>query len=149
MTGSWIKNTANNVTGYDHSLPVHPTFLYESLWCALGLLVIHIVSKKAYKFKGQLFTMYIMWYGTGRFFIEMLRTDSLYLGSMRVSCLVALLCVLGGAVLFLVFRGMAQSSPKDLFAEEELPVEDDETNEEETDEETAPNEEDVYAGEED
>ena len=151
MTGSWIQNTSNGVTGYDHSLPVHPTFLYESLWCALGLLVIHIVSKKAYKFKGQLFTMYIMWYGAGRFFIEMLRTDSLYLGSMRVSCLVALLCVLGGAVLFLVFRAASHASPKDLFAEETLAVSE-EIETVVTAEETVAvdeNEEDVHVSEED
>ena len=143
MTGSWIQNTNNNVYGYDHSLPVHPTFLYESLWCLLGLLVIHIVSKKAYKFKGQLFTMYIMWYGTGRFFIEMLRTDSLYLGSMRVSCLVALLCVLGGAALFLVFRAASHTSPKELFADVQ------ETALGEEEQAQTADEEDVYVSEED
>lgn len=122
MTGSEISDTYNNITGYDHSLPVHPTFLYESLWCLMGLLVIHIVSKKAYKFKGQLFTLYIMWYGTGRFFIEMLRTDSLYLGEMRVSCLVAALCVIGGLALFFLFQAAAHRSPKDLFATADGPT---------------------------
>ena len=123
MTGSWISDTSNRLSGYDHDLPVHPTFLYESLWCLLGLLVLHIVSKKAYKFKGQLFSLYIMWYGTGRFFIEMLRTDSLYLGSMRVSCLVAALSVLGGLVLFLLFRSRSRETPADLFAAEPVPAE--------------------------
>ncbi len=116
MTGSWISSAANPTTGYDKSLPVHPTFLYESLWCLIGLLIIHIVSKKAYRFKGQLFSMYIMWYGTGRFFIEMLRTDSLYAGVLRISCLVAILSVIGGIILFIVFRARSKASPKDLFA---------------------------------
>ncbi len=116
MTGSWIASSANLTTGYDKSLPVHPTFLYESLWCLLGLLVIHIVSKKAYRFKGQLFSMYVMWYGTGRFFIEMLRTDSLYAGALRISCLVAALSVIGGLTLFILFRARSKASPKDLFA---------------------------------
>ncbi len=118
MTGDRIADVYNNLDGYVHSEPVHPTFLYESLWCALGLLLLHIVSKQAYKFKGQLFAMYIMWYGTGRFFIEMLRTDSLYLGTMRVSCLVAALSVLGGLALLFIFRAMANRSPKDLFVAE-------------------------------
>ncbi len=119
MTGSWISSAANPTTGYDKSLPVHPTFLYESLWCLLGLLILHIVSKKAYRFKGQLFSMYIMWYGTGRFFIEMLRTDSLYAGALRISCLVAALSVLGGVALFMIFRAKSKTSPKDLFAANE------------------------------
>ncbi len=106
MSGSWISSSANPLAGvgYDPALPVHPTFLYESLWCLLGFVLLHIVSRKAYQFRGQLFAMYIMWYGTGRFFIELLRTDSLYLFTMKVSCLVALLSVLGGAVLFFIFK---------------------------------------------
>ena len=77
--------------------------MYESLWCLLGLLILHIVSKKAYKFKGQIFSLYIIWYGAGRFVIEGLRTDSLMLGTMkRVSQLVAIVanhrrhCAAGG-----------------------------------------------------
>ncbi len=108
MTGSWISSYMNLTDGYDRMLPVHPTFLYESLWCALGFVLLHIVSKKAYRFKGQLFSMYIMWYGTGRFFIELLRTDSLYLGTMKVSCLVAALSVLGGLLLYIILRGRAR-----------------------------------------
>ncbi len=106
MSGSWISNPANPLAGvaYDPDIPVHPTFLYESLWCILGFVLLHIVSRKAYRFRGQLFAMYIMWYGAGRFFIELLRTDSLYLFTMKVSCLVALLSVLGGAILFFVFK---------------------------------------------
>ena len=113
MMGSEIK-------GYpDASLPVHPTFLYESLWCLLGLLVIHITLKKAYKFRGPLFSMYIVWYGAGRFFIEQLRTDSLYLGTMRVSCLVAAIAVIGGIVLFFVLKNREDRLPKTLVAEAE------------------------------
>lgn len=118
MTGSIVGSPYNGVGGYDHNLPVHPTFLYESLWCLLGLILVHIISKKAYRFRGQLFSIYVMWYGTGRFFIEMLRTDSLYLGTMRVSCLVAAVSVICGAVLYLLFKNREDHSPKDLFAEE-------------------------------
>ena len=106
MSGSWISSTANLLAGvaYDPEIPVHPTFLYESLWCVLGFVVLHMVSRKAYRFRGQLFSMYIMWYGAGRFFIELLRTDSLYLFTIKVSCLVAVLSVLSGLILFFVFK---------------------------------------------
>lgn len=117
MSGNWIASPLNPTKGYDHSLPVHPTFLYESLWCILGFVLLHIVSRKAYRFKGQLFSLYIMWYGTGRFFIELLRTDSLYLFTMKVSCLVAALSVLGGVVLYGVLKTRANRSSKSLGEE--------------------------------
>ena len=123
MTGSIIGSPYANATGYDPTQPVHPTFLYESLWCLLGLALLHIVSKKAYRFRGQLFSLYIMWYGTGRFFIEQLRTDSLYIGTMPVSCLVAAVSVVGGLVLYFVLKNRDARSPKDLFADEPLPAE--------------------------
>ena len=117
MTGNLIQ-AGGNGSGYDTMEPVHPTFLYESLWCLLGLLVLHLVSKKMYKFKGEIFALYIMWYGAGRAVIEGLRTDSLMLGTIRVSQLLAILSVFGGLILFFVFRRHAQQLPKDLFAEE-------------------------------
>ena len=77
----------------DPSLPVHPCFLYESLWCALGFVLLHLYSKHR-KFDGELFLMYIGWYGLGRMFIEGLRTDSLMVGHLRISQLVAGICVI-------------------------------------------------------
>lgn len=80
---------------------VHPTFLYESLWNALGFLILFLVRKKK-KYHGQLFWFYMLWYGMGRVWIEALRTDSLYVGPFRVSQLVALCCIIaGGTMLFL------------------------------------------------
>lgn len=156
MTGSIIGSPYANATGYDPTQPVHPTFLYESLWCLLGLALLHIVSKKAYRFRGQLFSLYIMWYGTGRFFIEQLRTDSLYIGTMPVSCLVAAVSVVGGLVLYFVLKNRDARSPKDLFADEPLPAEGEilpTTEEEEATtgsaEETEPTEEAVLTEEED
>ncbi len=58
---------------------VHPTFLYESLWNALGLLMIVFVISRARRFDGENTCFYFLWYGIGRFWIEGLRTDSLYL----------------------------------------------------------------------
>ncbi|MBE6667211.1 MAG: prolipoprotein diacylglyceryl transferase [Ruminococcaceae bacterium] len=83
---------------------VHPTFLYESLWNVLGFVLINILYKKK-KFDGQILLMYISWYGFGRMFIEMLRTDSLYLGNtgIRISCLIGFLCFAAGTTLLTVF----------------------------------------------
>lgn len=75
---------------------VHPTFLYESLWNLIGFILINIFYKKK-KFDGQIFFTYIAWYGFGRMFIELLRTDSLYVGPIRISSLVGLICFIVGA----------------------------------------------------
>lgn len=66
----------------------HPTFLYESVWNLAGFLLLHFLSKKR-KFDGQVFLMYVAWYGLGRVWIEGLRTDSLWIGPLRVSQLLA------------------------------------------------------------
>lgn len=96
---------AHPETGADPMLPVHPCFLYESLWCLLGFALILFLSKKRV-FKGEVFLYYIVWYGFGRFLIEGLRTDSLYLfnSPIRVSQAVAIICVIAGFVSIFVFR---------------------------------------------
>ena len=92
------------------SVAVHPCFLYESVWCALGVLFLHIFSKKWQKYYGQISFLYMIWYGAERAVVEGLRTDSLYLpfniGSYqpRVSQLVSLALVITGIVLLIVFR---------------------------------------------
>ena len=90
---------------------VHPTFLYESLWNTAGLGFMHLFSKKReQKYRGQFFLMYVAWYGFGRFFIEGLRTDSLYIfeSNIRVSQLLALTSCL--AAVLLLFLGNRRSS---------------------------------------
>ena len=66
----------------------HPTFLYESIWNAVGFLLLHLISKRR-KYDGQIALCYVAWYGLGRYFIEGLRLDSLMIGSFRVSQLLA------------------------------------------------------------
>ena len=88
----------NNITydtfGVTEMVYVHPTFLYESLWNIIGFVLINLFYKKK-KYHGQILLAYLGWYGLGRTFIEMLRTDSLYIGSssIRVSSLVGAICV--------------------------------------------------------
>ncbi|MEJ6400258.1 prolipoprotein diacylglyceryl transferase [Nicoliella lavandulae] len=63
-----------------------PTFLYESLWSFLGVAVILSLRHVPHFFKrGEVFLMYVLWYSFGRFFVEGMRTDSLMIGSIRVS----------------------------------------------------------------
>ena len=88
VTDSFLKmglqDASGAVTYY------HPTFLYESLWNLVGIVALHFFSKKR-RFDGEVFLLYVAWYGLGRFWIEGLRTDSLYLfrTGIRVSQLVA------------------------------------------------------------
>lgn len=81
------------------SAPVHPTFLYESLWSLAGLaLLLAVLRLSKSSAPGFAFFSYLAWYGAGRFFIEGLRTDSLYTASgLRASQIVAVICVAVGA----------------------------------------------------
>ena len=93
---------------------LNPCFLYESVWCLLGVLTLHILSKKK-TFNGQVALGYCIWYGLGRSVIEGLRTDSLYIGntSIRVSQALSLcLVVLGIAVTVAVLLIMKKRNNK-------------------------------------
>ncbi len=85
---------------------VHPTFLYESMWNLLGFILINLLYKKK-KFDGQITLMYLGWYGLGRFFIELLRQDSLDITfgsqSLRISSVIGFLCFVICTVLIIVF----------------------------------------------
>ena len=110
---------AAGITGVPSSqatVYVHPAFLYESLWNVAGLLIIHIFSKKREtRYHGQYFLFYVAWYGLGRFMIEGLRTDSLFLSGtdIRASQLLAALSCAFAAVLLvrLHLRGYRSRVP--------------------------------------
>ena len=76
----------------------HPTFLYESIWCLLGFIILIIIRKLTKRKDGIMTFSYFIWYGIGRLFIEGLRTDSLYLGSFRISQLVSILLIITGII---------------------------------------------------
>lgn len=82
----------------------HPTFLYESLWCLIGFLILLFMKKsRAFK-KGSTFSTYLIWYGIGRFLIESLRQDSLYFGTLRVAQLVSILGIIIGVIILVKNR---------------------------------------------
>ena len=82
-----------------------PTFLYESVWNVLGFIVLILLRKKKGLLKeGEVFLGYLIWYGFGRFFIEGMRTDSLYLfGPIRVSQVLSAVLFFG-AIIVLIWR---------------------------------------------
>ena len=85
----------------------HPAFLYEMLWNALGLLLMHLFSKKfKTRYPGQYFLFYVAWYGFGRFIIEGLRVDSLFVPrtDIRVSQLLALASCIIAVALLIIFH---------------------------------------------
>ena len=88
----WRMGLCNSQTGY-RMLYVHPTFFYESFWNFIGFILINIFYQKR-KYNGEILIWYFSWYGLGRTFIELLRTDSLMIGSIRVSALLSFLLVL-------------------------------------------------------
>ena len=102
----------------DPNTPVHPTFLYESVWCLLSFLVLHLVVTYFRKFKGEVFMMYGVLYGLERMIVEGMRTDSLYIGStnIRVSqVLSGVIAVVALAVLVYFFVKLKQNKlPKAL-----------------------------------
>ena len=97
----------------DPAMPVHPTFLYESIWCFVGLALLVAYIRKR-KFNGDIALRYLVWYGAGRFWIESLRTDSLLLVpslGLRASQLVAAAAVVGGVALEIFLTRKYKSKP--------------------------------------
>ena len=115
VTDSFFKmglvDAAGQVTYY------HPTFLYESVWNLVGFIGIHFLSKKKRKFDGEVFLLYIGWYGLGRAWIEGLRTDSLMLFStgIRVSQLVAVVSFAAAAAVLAYVLLKKKPDPDDLL----------------------------------
>jgi len=128
---------------------VQPTFLYESLWNALGFLILHLLFKKR-KRSGQIFLSYVAWYGIGRGFIEGMRSDSLYFfnSSLRISQFLGFFSALV-AIGLLIYLFMFREYDPETLTNPYLPkkvrknAEEEEAEEEEADTEEAAEEETV------
>lgn len=106
MSGGTIQShlrtmIENGNTSLSITEPVHPCFLYESIWCLLGFLVIFLYSKHR-KYDGQLFLIYLAWYGFERSIVEGLRTDSLMIGNIRVSQVLSIVLFITSVILLIV-----------------------------------------------
>lgn len=91
--------------------PVHPCFLYESVWCLLGFVLLAFWSKRR-KYDGQLLLMYMAWYGAERFVVEGLRSDSLYIGSIRVSQALSAIIFVVSVILQIVMFSRIRRDPE-------------------------------------
>jgi phosphatidylglycerol:prolipoprotein diacylglycerol transferase len=122
MTGGTIQRTISDSMQmggdmYKNGLdmlwekPVHPCFLYESLWCLLGFVILAFWSKRR-KYDGQLFLMYLAWYGAERFVVEGLRTDSLMLGNIRVSQALSAIIFVVSVILQIIFFAKRKRDPE-------------------------------------
>lgn len=116
LFGEGLVDTAAYQQILDGTLGVHPTFLYESIWNFVGFLLLVLISKKLYRFNGQLFFSYLTWYGIGRAIIEGMRTDSLYFMNtpIRVSQALSIASALLGIAL-LIFFFLRNRGPQDLW----------------------------------
>lgn len=81
----------------------HPTFLYESMWNLVGLIIILFLRRVALK-RGEMFLFYLTWYSIGRYFIEGMRTDSLYGGVLRAAQVVSIVTIIAAVTFFIVRR---------------------------------------------
>lgn len=99
---------------------VHPCFLYESLWCIVGFLLIHFVANKIRSFDGEVFLYFVLWYGSGRAWIEALRTDSLYAGSLKISQVIAIASAVLALIMIIYFRIFTKKEQKPLYVNTDL-----------------------------
>ena len=98
----------------------HPTFYYESLYCLVGVIILLFVRRYRYLKRGQLTTLYMMYYSLGRFFIESLRTDSLMFGPFKVAQIVSVILFLVGLGAFMIIS--RKTKFEDLYNEENGPI---------------------------
>ncbi len=106
MTGNEINKylqELSKVYAVDPNIPVHPTFLYESLW-NLGVFLLLIWFSKRKKLNGEVFCLYMIGYGAGRFWIEGLRLDSLFMGNVRISQLLSVMFIVVFVLVFVIRR---------------------------------------------
>ncbi len=80
-----------------------PTFLYESIWCLIGLIIILSIRKLKIK-KGNITGFYLIWYGIGRFIIEQLRTDSLMLNTLKQAQIISIIMIIIGIIILIFGR---------------------------------------------
>ena len=117
FTGSswWGMESTKTIAEMGEGL-VHPCFLYESIWCLLGVLVLHKISKRR-KFSGQIILSYCIWYGFERGFLELIRTDSLMWGNIRVSSLLSFtICILAGIAMFVILKNKPKENDSEYVA---------------------------------
>lgn len=111
MTGGRIQTAAAAMSDMNWNEPVHPCFLYESIWCLLGFALLAFWSKRR-KYDGQLILMYMAWYGLERSIVEGLRTDSLMVGNIRISQALSAVLFVTSVILQVIFFLQRKRDPE-------------------------------------
>lgn len=80
----------------------HPTFFYESVLCLLGFLILIFIRRRKFIKNGNIMSLYLIWYGIIRFFIESLRTDSLMIGNLKMAQVISIMMIIVGVIMFII-----------------------------------------------
>ncbi len=144
FTGSswWGMTSDRTAREMGSAALVHPCFLYESIWCIAGFFVLNYIGKHR-KFKGQVALTYGIWYGIERGLLELLRTDSLKAGQLRVSSVLSFaLCITCAIIMYITLNKKKETVAENAYVsqfdednDEEIP-EKQEIDSENTNEET-------------
>ena len=102
----WIMDQMT-INGVTH----HPTFLYESMWNLVGLIILLLLRRVAL-IRGEMFLLYLTWYSFGRYFIEGLRTDSLMGGTLRTAQVVSVATIIIAVIFFVIRRYVREIDEK-------------------------------------
>ena len=105
-SGIITSEMANHMQVYDGMqwITVHPTFLYESIWCFCLFWFLLWFDDHKRSFDGQMISLYMILYSVERFFVEGLRTDSLMVGPLRQAQLISLSLIAAGIALYVFFK---------------------------------------------
>ena len=79
-----------------------PMFYFESILCLIGFIIMLFIRRRKYTKNGQIFAFYMVWYGFIRYFIEIFRTDSLMLGTLKVAQIISIVMILVGLYIIVV-----------------------------------------------
>lgn len=90
-----------------------PTFFFESVWCIIGFIILLIFRRRKFAKPGQTMSLYLIWYGVGRFFIEGMRTDSLMLMNLKVAQIVSLIMIITGFIIFILMMVRGRKNLKE------------------------------------
>jgi len=113
--GTWVPDISPGAEVGDliRAAYYHPTFFYESMWNIIGFIIVLLLRRTKWVRNGEFLAFYLIWYSIGRFFIEAMRTDSLYVlnTGIRTAQLISILMILGGIIYIFLVRKVFKTKP--------------------------------------
>ena len=105
-----------NIEGVYHI----PAFLYESIWCLIGFIILLVFRRNKYTKIGMVTALYMIWYSIGRFFVEGLRQDSLMLGNIKVAQIASIILIIVGVIMFIKIKRQGSVFDNKYYSERNL-----------------------------